>query len=77
MVVGEEPIASEVKENASKEMADIFSICYRCLTIGIDLVDAARKKLEERHARFPVDKSRRSSKKYTEFKKVYESTCGI
>ncbi|MCJ7444947.1 MAG: hypothetical protein MUO26_10530 [Methanotrichaceae archaeon] len=36
--------------------------------LGIDLIEAATKKLDESHVRYPVDKSRGSSKKYTEFK---------
>ena len=34
--------------------------------LGIDLIEAATTKLDESHARYPLEKSRGSSKKYTE-----------
>jgi dCTP diphosphatase len=65
--VGEEPITPEIKERASKEMADIFIFLLSMShDLGIDLIEAATKKLEESHARYPVNKARGSSKKYTE-----------
>lgn len=67
MQVGEEPITSEVREKASKEMADIFIyLLSMSHDLGIDLIDAATKKLEESHARYPIEKARGSSKKYAE-----------
>ena len=49
--VGEEPITPEVRENASKEMADIFIyLLSMSHDLGIDLIEAATKKLEEGHA---------------------------
>ena len=66
--VGEEPITPEVRENASKEMADIFiHLLSMSHDLGIDLVEAATKKLDESQARYPIEKSKGSSKKYTEF----------
>jgi dCTP diphosphatase len=65
--VGEGPLTPEIKERASNEMADIFiyllSMSY---DLDIDLIEAATKKLEESHTRYPVEKSKGSSKKYTE-----------
>ncbi len=44
--VGEEPITSEVRENASKEMADIFIyLLSMSHDLGIDLIEAAKKKI--------------------------------
>jgi NTP pyrophosphatase (non-canonical NTP hydrolase) len=58
---------TEIKERASKEMADIFIyLLSMSHDLGIDLIEAAAKKLEESHARYPVEKSRVISKKYTE-----------
>src|SRR5512136_2707455 len=66
--VGEEPITAEVKENASKEIADIFIyLLSMSHDLGIDLIEAATKKLDESQARYPIEKSKGSSKKYTEF----------
>ena len=66
--VGEESITPEVIENASKETADIF-ICLLSMShdLGIDLIEAATKKLDTSKARYPIEKSKGSSKKYTEF----------
>ena len=65
--VGEEPIAHEVKEKASKEIADIFIyLLHMSHDLNIELIETATKKLEESHARYPVNKARGSSKKYTE-----------
>ena len=66
--VGEDSITSEVRENASKEMADIFIyLLSMSHDLGIDLIEAATKKLDESQARYPIEKSKGSSKKYTEF----------
>ena len=66
--VGEESLTSEVKERASKEMADIFIyLLSMSHDLDIDLIEVATKKLEESHARYPIEKARGSSKKYTEF----------
>jgi len=35
--------------------------------LGIDLIEAATKKFDESQARYPIEKSKGSSKKYTEF----------
>jgi len=65
--VGEEPITPEVREYASKEMADIFIyLLSMSHDLGIDLIEAATKKLDESQARYPIEKSKGSSKKYTE-----------
>ncbi|MCJ7445954.1 MAG: hypothetical protein MUO26_15775 [Methanotrichaceae archaeon] len=64
--VGEGSITPEIKERASKEMANIFIyLLSMSHDLGIDLIEAATKKLEESHARYPVEKSRGSSKKHT------------
>ena len=66
--VGEEPITPEVKQNVSEEMADIFIyLLSMSHDLEIDLIETASKKLEESQARYPVDKCKGSSKKYTEF----------
>jgi NTP pyrophosphatase (non-canonical NTP hydrolase) len=67
--VGEEPITHEVKEKASKEIADIFIyLLSMSHDLNIDLIEAATKKLEESHSIYPVEKTRGSSKKYAELK---------
>jgi dCTP diphosphatase len=54
--VGEEPLTFEIKERASKEMADIFIyLLSMSHDLGIDLIEAATKKLEESHARSGIN----------------------
>jgi dCTP diphosphatase len=66
-LVVEESITPHVRENVSKEMADIFIyLLSMSHDFGIDLIEVATKKLNESHGRYPIEKSRGSSKKYTE-----------
>ena len=66
--VGEEPITPEIRDRASKEMADIFIyLLSMSHDLGIGLIESATKKLEESQARYPVEKCKGSSKKNTEF----------
>lgn len=49
------------------EMADVLIYLVRLADqLQIDLLDAAAKKLEVNAARYPIDRSRGTSKKYTE-----------
>ena len=60
--------SSSGKKRIAEECSDIFiyllMICHDC---NIDLLDAARKKLEINAQKYPVENSIGSSKKYTEF----------
>ena len=50
-----------------EEMADVLLYLLRLSDqLNIDLVDAAKRKLALNAAKYPVDKSRGTSKKYTE-----------
>lgn len=50
-----------------EEMADVLLYLLRLSDqLNIDLVDAARRKLALNAAKYPVDRSRGTSKKYTE-----------
>ena len=50
-----------------EELADILIYLIRLADkLGISLIDAARDKIHENERKYPVDKSRGSSKKYTE-----------
>lgn len=54
-------------ENVSEELADI--LLYAILmsdAVGIDLVEAAHKKIEKNAQKYPVDKAKGNSRKYTE-----------
>lgn len=49
------------------EIADIVIYCLSASdSMGFDLSDAIRRKLEQNEAKYPVDKAKGSSKKYTE-----------
>ena len=50
------------------ECADVLNYLVRLAdTLGIDLVAAANDKIDDNARRYPVDKVRGSSKKYTEY----------
>jgi len=50
------------------EAADVLNYLLRLADkLGIDLIAAAHEKIEVNAARYPVDKVRGSSKKYTEY----------
>ena len=52
---------------ASDEVADVLLYLIRlCDVLGVDPVDAANRKLLANAGRYPADKARGSSKKYTE-----------
>ncbi|MBC5765125.1 nucleotide pyrophosphohydrolase [Ramlibacter albus] len=62
-----EAVASERKKEIADELADVV---YWALLIahdqGIDLAKAMRDKMAENEQRYPADKARGTSKKYTE-----------
>jgi dCTP diphosphatase len=50
-----------------KELADVFLYLVRLADqLDVDLLDAARDKMVENAAKYPVDKARGSSRKYTD-----------
>jgi dCTP diphosphatase len=50
------------------EAADVFNYLIRLTDkLGIDLVTAAHEKIDENARRYPADKVRGSSRKYTEY----------
>ena len=50
-----------------KELADVLLYLVRLADkLDVDLIDAARDKIAENTVRYPVDKSRGSSRKYSE-----------
>jgi dCTP diphosphatase len=60
-------LSAEKRGAVSEEIADVF--LYLLLIadkLGIDLLEAARSKIDTNARRYPVDKSRGSAKKYTE-----------
>ena len=55
-------------ENVTDELADVF--IYSILmadALNIDFVDVISKKLEKNNKKYPIDKAKGNSKKYTEF----------
>jgi len=56
------------KEDIEDEMADILYFLVRMAQrYDIDLSEALDKKMEKNNNKYPVDKAKGSSKKYTEF----------
>ncbi len=60
----------EKREAVSDEMADIFAYLLSLSNVtGIDLEEALKNKIEKNRKKYPADKVRGSSKKYTEYQK--------
>ena len=63
-------IMSSAKDSVrvEEEMADVFVYLISLADkLDIDLIAAAEKKIEKNRAKYPIDKSRGNSKKYSEF----------
>ena len=57
----------DARARASEEIGDVLLYLVRLAdTLGIDPIDAANRKIVTNAARYPADKARGSSKKYTE-----------
>jgi len=62
-------VAQDKREAVSDEMADVFAYLLAFSeTTGIDLEEALINKLEKNKKKYPIDKVKGSSKKYTEYK---------
>lgn len=62
-------VSAEIHEQIGHELADIFVYLLRLSDkLDIDLVEAANKKMELNEEKYPADKVRGSSKKYTAYK---------
>lgn len=58
---------SDKHEHIADELADVTIYCmYLADAIGVDLADIVSAKIDINASRYPVDKSRGTSKKYTE-----------
>lgn len=61
-------LAGEKLEKVEEELADILIYLVRLSDkLGIDLVDAAFRKIEINSRKYPVERVRGSAKKYTEY----------
>lgn len=59
--------SDEKKGQVAQEAADVFLYLLQlCDKLGIDLLEAARMKLIANGEKYPVDRARGTSKKYTE-----------
>lgn len=60
-------LPAEKKADVAAEAADVLLYLLQlCDKLGIDLIEAARMKLIVNGEKYPVDRTRGSSKKYTE-----------
>lgn len=54
-------------DKAREELADVAIYCiYMADRLGVDLADAVSDKIDANSEKYPVEKSRSSSRKYTE-----------
>jgi NTP pyrophosphatase (non-canonical NTP hydrolase) len=64
----EEMFANKGKEKIEEELSDILFFVLRFAQVyDINLNDSLLKKIEENKKKYPLDKSKGSNKKYTEF----------
>lgn len=60
-------LSEDELKNVREEMADIFIfLTYLCEEFKIDLLDEVRIKIALNEKKYPIDKAKGSSKKYTE-----------
>jgi len=58
----------EKREQVGQELADTFVYLLRIAEVtGIDLIEAANRKIDLNAQKYPVDKAKGSNKKYTEY----------
>lgn len=61
-------LSAERKRRVREELADVLLYLVRLADkLGIDLVEASREKIEANARKYPVEKARGRSAKYTEF----------
>ena len=59
---------AETKEQVGQELSDTFVYLLRIAEVcGIDLIDAANKKIDLNAKKYPVEKVKGSNAKYTEY----------
>jgi len=59
--------ASEKRDYIAEELADVAIYCiYLADAIGVDLASAVSAKIDVNASKYPADKSRGNSRKYTE-----------
>lgn len=57
-------------ESLTDEIADVYVyLLDLCNKIGVDLVEITEKKMDKNELKYPVDKAKGNSKKYTQLKK--------
>lgn len=55
------------REHATEELADVAIYCvYMAKALGVDLPEAMSAKIDTNAAKYPVEKAKGTSKKYTE-----------
>jgi NTP pyrophosphatase (non-canonical NTP hydrolase) len=59
---------NEKRQSISEEMSDVFYFLLRLAQkYEVDLTTELHKKMEKNHKKYPIEKSKGSNKKYTEF----------
>ena len=59
--------AARKKPEMTEELADVMIYCiYMADALNIDIPEAIRNKIDENAAKYPVEKAKGNSKKYTE-----------
>ncbi|WP_195971409.1 nucleotide pyrophosphohydrolase [Clostridium thermobutyricum] len=56
------------KEKVCEELADVMTYClYMAESLEVDIVEVLNKKIDKNEKKYPIEKAKGNSKKYTEF----------
>ena len=54
-------------ENVKDELADVMNYCFMLAdTLDIDIIENMNRKIDQNEKKYPIDKAKGTSKKYTE-----------
>jgi len=60
-------VSNTAKEEIADEAADVFLYLLRlCDEMDIDLIESSHKKIDKNAQKYPIEKSKGNSKKYTD-----------
>lgn len=69
---GSDTTADQKMEKVREELADVANYCVLMAdACGLDLDEIIQEKIQRNEEKYPVDKAKGSSKKYTELKESY------
>ena len=60
------------RESVAEELADVlYCVLLMSRDLGIDILDALDRKMDQNEKKYPVEKAKGNAKKYTEFQETF------